>query len=164
MDFFRSRGTLLIAGFLISLGCTQFFFSRKNADLSKREATTVGMVYAIGGSKSSTYYYVFKIDGVQHQDRSGSCHTALTWQGCSVGARVLVYYVRTPALETRLQDFVDAAREMLFTSVFLTISGLALIIVHFVLKKTESDSDESDDTDESEPSEEAEGLHIVSRE
>ncbi len=164
MDFFRSRGTLLIAGFLISLGCMQFFFSRRNADLSKREATVVGMVYAITGSKGSTYNYVFKIDGVQHQDESGSCRTALTWQGCNVGGKVLVYYVHTPALETRLQDFVDAAREMLFTSVCLTISGLVLIVVHFVLKKTENDSDESEDTGESARSDETEGLHIVSRE
>jgi hypothetical protein len=164
MDFFRSRGTLLIAGFLISLGCMQFFFSRRNAGLSKREATAVGTVFAITGSKGSIYNYVFKIDGVQHQDEDDLCRTALTSQSCNVGTRVLVYYVRTPALETRLQDFVDAAREMLFTSVLLTISGLVLIALHLVLKKTESDSDESDDIDELEPSDETEDLHIVPRE
>jgi len=164
MDFFRARGTLLIAGFLISLGCMQFFFSRRNADLSKREATAVGMVFAITGSKGSIYNYVFKIDGVQHQDEDDLCRTALMSQTCDVGAKVLVYYVRTPALETRLQDFVDAAREMLFTSVLLTISGLVLIVVHFVLKKTESDSDETEDTDESGTSEETEDLHIAPRE
>lgn len=164
MDFFRSRGTLLIAGFLISLGGTQFLFSLRNADLSKREATAVGTVFAITGSKGSTYNYVFKIDGIQHQDEDDLCRTALTSQTCDVGAKVLVYYVRTPALETRLQDYVDAAREMLFTSVLLTFSGLALIVVHFVLKKTESDSDESEDADESAHAEETEDLHIVSRE
>lgn len=164
MDFFRSRGTLLIAGFLISLGCMQFFFSRRCADSSRREATAVGTVFAITGSKGSTYNYVFKIDGVEHQDEDDLCRTALTSQGCDVGAKVLVYYVRTPALETRLQDFVDASREMLFTSACLTISGLVLVVVHFVLKKTESDSDESEDTDESGPSEDPEDLHIVPRE
>jgi hypothetical protein len=164
MDFFRSRGTLLIAGFLISLGCTQFFFSRRNADLSKREATAVGTVFAISGSKGSIYNYVFKIDGIERQDEDDLCRTALTSQTCDVGAKVLVYYVRTPALETRLQDFVDAAREMLFTSVCLTISGIVLIVMHIVLRKTESDTDDSGDTDESAPSEETEDLHIVSRE
>ena len=164
MDFFRSRGTLLIAGFLISLGCVQFFFSRRTAALSRREATAVGTVYAITGSKGSTYNYVFKVDGVEHQDEDDLCRTALTWQGCTVGARILVYYVYTPALEARLQDFVSASREMLFTSACLSIGGLMLIVVHFVLKRTERDSDECEDAGESGPSGEPENIHIVSRE
>lgn len=135
MDFFRSRGTLLIAGFLISLGCMQFFFSRRYADVAKREATATGMVYAITGSKGSTYNYVFKIDGIQLQGESSSCHTALTSLGCSVGARVLVYYAHTPALETRLQEFGDASREMLFTCICLNVGGLLLIAMHFVLNE-----------------------------
>ena len=124
MDFFRSRGTLLIAGFLISLGCMQFFFSRRYADAAKRESTAIGTVYAMSGSKGSTYNYLFEIDSVQLQGQSASCHTPLTLQTCGVGAKVLVYYVRTPALETRLQDFGDASREVLFTCVCLNVGGL----------------------------------------
>ncbi len=145
MDFFRSRGTLFIAGFLISLGCMQFFFSRRYADAAKREATAVGAVYAITGSKGSTYNYVFKIDGVQLQGQSASCHTPLTSQTCYVGAKVLVYYVRTPALETRLQEFGDASREMLFTCVCLNAGGLLLIVTYFMLNRKGGDSDESED-------------------
>jgi hypothetical protein len=142
----------------------QFFFSRRYADAAKREATAIGSVYAIGGSKSSTYYYVFKIDGVEHRGKSGSCHTSLTSLGCSVGAKVLVYYTLTPALETRLQEFGDASREMLFTCVCLNVGGLLLIVMHFILNRKGDDSDESEDTYESGPSEEPEELHIVPRE
>ena len=149
MDFFRSRGTLLIAGFLISLGCMQFFFSRRYADAAKRESTAIGTVYAMSGSKGSTYNYLFEIDSVQLQGQSASCHTPLTLQTCGVGAKVLVYYVRTPALETRLQDFGDASREVLFTCVCLNVGGLLLIVMHFVLNRKGGDSDESEDTDES---------------
>ena len=149
MDFFRSRGTLLIAGFLISLGCMQFFFSRRYADAAKRESTAIGTVYAMSGAKGSTYNYLFEIDSVQLQGQSASCHTPLTLQTCGVGAKVLVYYVRTPALETRLQDFGDASREVLFTCVCLNVGGLLLIVMHFVLNRKGGDSDESEDTDES---------------
>jgi len=164
MDFFRSRGTLLIAGFLISLGCMQFFFSRRNADAAKREATAIGTVFAISGSKGSAYNYVFKIDGVQFKGRSDSCHTPLMSQTCDVGAKVLVYYVRTPALETRLQEFGDASREMLFTCVCLILAGTLLTVVYFALKMKGGDPDESEDPDESGPSEDLEDLHIVPRE
>jgi hypothetical protein len=142
----------------------QFFFSRRYADAAKREATAIGTVNAISGSKGSTYHYVFKIDGVQLQGQSGSCHTPLTSQTCDVGAKVLVYYIRTPALETRLQEFGDASREMLFTCVCLNLGGLLLIVMHFILNRKGGDSDESEDTDKSGPSEEPEELHIVPRE
>jgi len=50
------------------------------------------------------------------------------------------------ALETRLQDFGDASREVLFTCVCLNVGGLLLIVMHFVLNRKGGDSDESEDT------------------
>ena len=141
MDFFRSKVSLFIAVFLMSLGCMQFFFSRKYGDAAKREATTIGTIYAISGSKGSTYNYVFKIDGVQLQGQSDECHTPLTSQTCPVGAKVVVFYIRTPALETRLQEFGDAGSEMLYTCACLNFCGLVLVVMYFILNRKGADSD-----------------------
>jgi hypothetical protein len=159
--FFRSQVSLIIAGILILFGCAQFFISWRCAGASRPEATTVGVIYNVIGGKGSTYEYVFKIDGVQLRDESGSCHTALTLQGCKVGAPVLVYYVHQPGLETRLQEFGDASREKLFTGIWLVSFGLLLIGMYFFLQRTAENSGESEDPDESARSEEPEVLHIV---
>ena len=131
-------------------------------DAAKREATAIGTSRYQRFGKGSTYNYVFKIDGVQLQGQSSSCHTPLASQTCYVGAKVLVYYVRTPALETRLQEFGDAG-PMLLTCVCLNVGGLLLIVMYFMLNRKGSDSGESEDADESGPSEEPGELHIVPR-
>ena len=162
--FFRSKWSLIIAGILILVGCEQFFLSRRYAVASRQETTTVGVISNVIGGRSSTYDYVFEIHGVRLQDDSGSCHTALTAQGCKVGARVLVYYVHQPALETRLQEFGDASREKLFTGIWFLSCGLLMIGLHFFLPRREKNSDESEETDVCAPHEEPDVLHIAPRE
>lgn len=146
---------------LIVVGCVQFVLSRRYANAARQEATTAGVISHITGGRTTTYDYVFKIDGVQLYDDSSSCHTALTPKGCKVGAPVLVYYAHLPVLETRLQEFGEASREKLFTSIGMVSAGFLLITLFFILKKTRRDSDQLGDVPDGDR-ENPDSLHVVS--
>jgi len=109
--------------------------------------------------RTTTYEYVFKIGQVQLYGDNSSCHTALSSNGCKVGAPVLVYYAHLPVLETRLQEFGEAGRDKLLTCIWMISSGFLMIALFFVFKRT-GGSDESEDTHEN-LSEAPDDLHIV---
>jgi hypothetical protein len=146
--FFRSRISLLLANILILLGCVQLFFGWRYANSARREVTTIGTILYVIGGRSTTYEYVFEIDGARIQDDSGTCHTALTPRGCKVGAPVLVYYDHDPALVTMLQDFGAASREKYFMGFWMACCGLLLIGLYFTLKRTKRDDEGSEEPDE----------------
>jgi hypothetical protein len=126
--------------------CVQFFFAWRYADSAKREATTVGTIYHVIGGRGSTYEYVFVLDGVRLYDDSGTCQTALSPQGCKVGAPVLVYYVHNPTLETRLQEFGAASRGKLFSGVWMIFFAVTLYAFYFILKRNQNDPDAPDES------------------
>lgn len=159
--FFRSRASLLVAGFLLLAGCVWFLFSWKYADSAKREATTIGIITRVRGGRGSSYEYGFEIDGVKLFDDSSSCRTALTLKGCKVGAPVLVYYDHDPALETMLQEFGAASREEFFSGVWAVFGALLLIVAHFIFRKVLKGPDESDEIDIDRHDEGLEIVHVV---
>ena len=161
--FFRSPVSLLLAAILLLVGSVQFFLGWSYADAAKGEATAVGAItYITGGRGGSTYDYEFEIEGVKLEQDSGTCQTALTSQGCKVGAPVLVYYAHTPVLQTRLQEFGTASREKYFKGGTMAGCGLFLTGFYLILKKTGKGSGETDEPDESGHKNEADVFHIDS--
>src|SRR5580765_5209098 len=124
--FFRSWKSLLLAKVMIVVGCVLLYFGWIYADAAKREATTVGTIIHVVHGKGSRYEYVFKINGVNIKDDSGTCHTALTPSGCKEGALVLVHYDREHLSESMLEGFGAASRERLFMGAWMIFCGLLL--------------------------------------
>jgi hypothetical protein len=148
--FFRSPVSLLLAIIMILVGSVQFYLGSSYGNAAKGEASTIGVITYISGGRSSTYNYKFEIDGVPLQQDSGTCQTALTTQGCTVGASVLVYYSHTPVLETRLQEFGAASREKHFLGSWVAGCGFILIGLYVFLKKAGEDSEALEEPGESE--------------
>jgi hypothetical protein len=159
--FFRSPMSLLLSIILIVVGSVHFFLGWRYGVAAKSEATAIGTISYITGGRSTTYDYAFEIDGVKLIQDCGTCRTALTPQGCKVGARVLVYYAHLPVLETRLQEFGEASREKYFMGAWMVGCGLLLVGAYFILKKTGKDSEESDESDENVRNDEPDVLHIA---
>ncbi len=162
-DFLSSRGSLLVAGILLLGACVCFLLSRNDADSATRERTTVGVIDGFSGGRGGTYYFEFELDGQKHYDASPVCRTALTPKGCKFGARVLVYYDRSPSLRTKLKEFGEASRDNLATGFWLAVLGLLLIVLHFTARKVigPDEPDESDQVDTHPPSKNSESLHVV---
>ena len=151
--FFRSSRSFFVGAILVVFGGVQLFLAWRYAEAAKSEATTVGTIIYITGGRSTTYNYSFEIHGVKLIQDSGVCRTALTPQGCTVGATVLVYYSHAPALIARLEEFGAASREKLLYGSVAILIGLALLVFSFIFKPTNEDSMRSDD-----PVEEHRGL------
>jgi len=79
---------------------------------AQHQATAVGRVvgklHGKGGSVS--YHYVFLLNGVDRDDTSPVCTTALAAGACDNKGPVLVYYSFEPFSNSRLEDFMDASR------------------------------------------------------
>ena len=159
--FFRSPTSPLLAAILILVGSMQLFFGWKYGEAAKGEATAIGVITYISGGRSRSYNYEFEVDGVKLQQDSGVCHTAITPQGCEVGAQVLVYYAHIPVLETRLQEFGIARSEKYFMGGWMVGCGLLLICVYFILRKLGRDSSETVESEENGHEREPNVLHIV---
>jgi hypothetical protein len=159
--FFRSLRSLILAAILLIVGCVQLSNGWDYADSAKRELSTVGKLTYVTKGKSSTYEYSFEINGFKTGSISGTCKTALTLQGCEVGASVLVYYDPTHRSSPMLQEFGAASREKLFMGAWMAGCGLLLIGVYFVLKRTGEDEKKPDEPNDSELNREPDVLHIV---
>jgi len=159
--FSRSWKSLLLAKVLILVGCVLLFFGWTYGDAAKREARTVGTITRVDCGRSCTYVYIFKANDVRIQGDSSTCHTALTHEGCKVGAPVLVYYDPQHLSETMLEEFGAASRERYFIGTWMVASGLALIGVYFILKKGVKDPEKPDEPDESGRNGEPDVLHVV---
>jgi hypothetical protein len=153
--------SLLLASILILVGSMQLYFGWEYGEAAKREATAIGVIAYKSSGKNSSYNYAFEIDGVRLIQDSDVCKTAITPQGCEVGAQVLVYYAHIPVLVTRLQEFGAARREKYFMGSWMAICGLLLIGLYFFLKKTLKDSGGKDDPDESGSKGDPDGLNNV---
>src|ERR1700723_2629554 len=159
--FLESRLSVAIGIILILIGGADVLLAWRYADAAKHEATAVGVITYISGGRSSSYNYAFEIDGVRLIQDCGTCRTALTPQGCRLGAKVLVYYAHLPVLITRLQEFGAASREKLSWGVCLIVGGLLLIVLHFVFQRMAGPPDESEEPHEYEPGDGHDALHIV---
>jgi hypothetical protein len=149
--FSRSPRSFLLGVILVVFGGVQLFLAWRYAEAAKSEASAVGTIIYITGGRSTTYNYSFEIHGVRLIQDSGVCRTALTPQGCSVGASVLVYYAHAPALITRLEEFGAASREKLLYGCVAALIGLVLLVVSFILKSTNKDSIGSDNSVDKNP-------------
>jgi Protein of unknown function (DUF3592) len=160
----RDRWTLptLIWGVvLIPLGCFQFFFAWQYSDAAKREIGTIGGITHVYHGKSTSYQYVFTVDGVRYQDDSDRCVTPLSRQGCQEGAPVLVYYDPEHLSLSRMQEFRAASHEKLSFGEGAIGIGLVLLGLHFWLKRNSSNSEDGEETDTVESDEQSEVLHVV---
>jgi hypothetical protein len=143
----QSAASLVAAGALVLMGCIQLLLGWRYAEAAKQESTAVGVItYIVGDRWGDTYDYAFEIDGVKLQQDSGVCRTALSPQGCKVGASVLVYYAHLPVLRTRLQEFGSASREKSFFGVCWIACGLLFFGMQFLSKRGVKESKESDET------------------
>ena len=161
--FFRSPLSLLLAAILIVFGSVQLFFGWSYGEAAKSEATAIGVFTYMSDGRDSYYNYAFEINGVKLQQDCGTCRTALSPQGCKVGAPVLVYYAHTPVLETRLQEFGAASRDKYFMGSGIAGCGLLLIGLFFILKRTGKDSEEPTEADGSGSTDEPDAFPIASR-
>jgi hypothetical protein len=134
----------VVGGFLLVTGLT-------DRDAAKHEATTPGIIVGIKHGRGGPYFeYEFRVNGIKMSDSSGECMTPLNPQGCGVGDHVVVYYTFQPTNSSRLEDFADAAREKLGWATGVSVVGVLLIGISFLLRKL-GYSDSSDDSDDTPP-------------
>ncbi len=126
--------TLALGIVFIPVGCVQLFLSWQYWDSSKREVGAVGEIIRVYHGKSSSYLYMFTVDGIRYQDDGDTCLTPISQQGCKEGAPVLVYYDREHLSRSRLQEFRTASREKLFFGEWATGIGLLMLGLHFWIK------------------------------
>jgi hypothetical protein len=157
----------VIAGIVLALvGTFKALSSRQYADAAQRELIFKGNLTHISrASKSPTYFdYEFIRNGFVTQGESLSCHSAQSWQGCQVGAPVLVYYDPEQKVETTLEEYGVIGQEKLLIGVGLIIGGLLLAVLHFVFKKMAYTPDSSESGIDNDNPGESEVPHIVPRE
>ncbi len=159
--FFESRGSLIVAGILLLAGFACFLLWQEDTDSARREKTTVGVIDDIGGGRGAIYYFEFEIDGVKLYDEDSSCRTALTPKGCKIGAPVLVYYDRNPALRTKLKEFGAASSDDFAIGSCMVFGAFMVILMHFLARRVIGSDDESDDIDVDRPDEGPETIHVV---
>jgi hypothetical protein len=146
----------VVGGFLLVTGLT-------DRDAAKHESTTPGVIVGIRHGRGGPYFeYEFRVNGIKMSDSSGECKTPLNPQGCGVGDHVLVYYTFQPSNASRLEDFADAAREKLGWATALSVGGVLLIGISFLLRKL-GYSDSSDDNDDTPPDNPSEVLSTAPR-
>jgi hypothetical protein len=159
--FFRSGKAQILGIIMLVVGGVLSMLGWSYADAAKREATAVGVIKQVNCGRGCTYAYVFKFNDVSIEDQSSTCNTALTQQGCKVGAPVLVYYDPEDPTENALEEFRAASRARGFMGIWMISCGLILIGVNFILNKTSKGAEEPDDRDGSERSGESDVLHIA---
>lgn len=156
LNQFSPSGNALAFGIMAcAVGCFLLVTGLTDRDSAKHEATTPGVIVGIRHGRRGPYFeYEFRVNGIKMSDSSGECKTPLNPQGCGVGDHVLVYYTFQPSNNSRLEDFADAAREKLGWATVLSVVGVLLIGISFLLRKLgySDSSDGSDDTQDN-PSE-----------
>ena len=160
--FFRSWKSLLLSKISIIAGCVLLFFGFTYRGAAGREVSTVGRITRVQcGGKGCTYAYVFVVNGSNILDDSETCKTPLTARGCVEGAPVRVYYDPKHLSESMLQEFGVASREKLIFGASLVAFGVVLIALYFLIKRSESGSDDSADPDRNLDDPQPDVIHIV---
>jgi uncharacterized protein DUF3592 len=157
LNQFSPAGNALAFGIIACVvGCFLLVTGLTDRDAAKHEATTPGIIVGIQHGRGGPYYdYEFRVNGIKMNDSGGDCKTPLDPQGCSVGGHVLVYYTFQPSNNSRLEDFAEGAREKLGWATGLSVVGVLLIGLSFLLRKLgySDSSDNSDYTPQDESSE-----------
>jgi hypothetical protein len=157
LNQFSPAGNALAFGSMACiLGCVLLVTGLTDRDAAKHEATTPGIIVGIKHGKGGPFYdYEFRVNGIKMSDSGGDCKTPLDPRGCSVGGHVLVYYTFQPTNSSRLEDFADAAREKLRWATRVSVVGVLLIGISFLLRKLgySDSSDDNDDTPQDDSSE-----------
>jgi hypothetical protein len=159
--FFRSWRARLCGIVLILVGCGFLAVSWIDQNAASQETTTTGVITKVYYGKSTSYDYIFQVNGVSIKDDAGSCHTPLSPQGCVSGAPVLVYYDPKHLSMSMLQEIGSAAREKLFFGLWMTGFGLFLVALYLILKKNDGEGEDSEEEHESDRNDESEVLHVV---
>jgi len=146
---------------MIVVGGALFMFGWTYADAARREATVVGRISGRDCGRTCNYDYVFRFNSVNIQDRTNTCKTALTNEGCKVGAPVLVYYDPEDASVSALQEFGAAARGRMFMGAWMVVCGLVLLGVYFILNRAGGGSGEAQDPDDGTKSVGSGVLHVA---
>lgn len=153
---------LLALGIILTVvGCVVILIGLTYRDEAKHEATTTGVIVRVVHGKSTTYDYVFRVNGIKMNDSGGTCKTPLTSIGCKEGGQVLVYYAYEPTTNSMLEDFADAAREKLQLGTGLSAVGLLMVGASLFMRKTEGGSDSSGEDNDSSNQDESEVLSIA---
>jgi hypothetical protein len=151
-------GRLLILSIMLLIGgCIELIMGWSDHDAAKRETTAAGTVTRVYHGKGTTYYYSFKVDGVEIADSASECRTALTSLGCIQGAGVLVYYDKENPSNSKLQEFSIAGTGQMFWGLSLAAASALL----FFLSKRTNDGDQSDGLIEDRNNDSPEDLHIT---
>jgi hypothetical protein len=159
--FFRSWKSLVLAKIVIVVGCVLLFWGWTDADAAKREATAAGTISNVSCGRGCTYEYIFRVNGVRIEDDSDTCHTALTTEGCNVGAPVLVYYDPEHLSNSKLEEFGVLSRERYFMGIWMVSCGLFLIGLYFILQKFGKNSDDEEEPCEGDGDDKSDVLHVV---
>jgi hypothetical protein len=165
--FFRSDKTKVIAVILFLFGCYQLIRGSIYASAAKREDFTIGRITYVHTGKSTTYRYLFEVNGVLIRDEADACKTPLTARGCQAGGQVKVYYDKGDLSTTLLEEFGAAAHGELMLGTWCVSGALLLMGVNLALNKWRADaSDSEDESDSSQDKSEqrigdVDDLHIV---
>jgi uncharacterized membrane protein len=155
---------LMVLGVILTLvGCFMIIVGFTYRDEAKHEATTPGVIVRVIHGKSTTYDYVFRVNGIKMNDSGGACKTPLTSDGCREGGQVLVYYGYEPTTSSMLEDFADAAREKLQLGAVLSSVGLLMVGVSLLMRKFGTASDSSEDDHDSSNHDDSEVISIAPR-
>ncbi len=153
---------LLVPGIMLTLvGCVMMIIGLTYRDEARHEATTTGVIVRVIHGKSTTYDYVFRVNGIKMNDSGGACKTPLTSDGCREGGQVLVYYAYEPTTNSMLEDFADAAREKLQLGAVLSTVGLLMIGASLFMRKIEGGSDSSEEDNDSSNQDDSEVISIA---
>jgi hypothetical protein len=153
---------LMVLGILLTLvGCVMIFIGFTYRDEAKHEAATTGVIVRVVHGKSTTYDYVFRVNGIKMNDSGGTCKTPLTSNGCRERGQVLVYYAYEPTTNSMLEDFADAAREKLQLGAALSTVGLLMVGASLLMRKFGTVSDSSEDDNDSSNHDDSEVISIV---
>lgn len=97
---------------------------------AKHEATIVGRVVGISGGRGGpNYNYVFSLNGVERNDYSNVCATALAAGACDNRGPVLVYYSFEPFPNSRLEDFAVASHNDFRIGIPVLVMGSLLLVL-----------------------------------
>ena len=124
-------GGILFGGVRCVQGYTYSVAAQHQATAAGR---VVGKLYGKGGS---SYHYVFSVNGVDRDDTSKVCATALAPGACDNKGPVLVYYSFQPFPNSRLEDFSDARRHAYRAGtigLYIGLPLLALSIAGFAIR------------------------------
>ena len=137
---------------------------------AEHEATAVGHVVHVYHGKSTSYRYVFSVNGINVDDTSPICATALVRGACDNHGPVLVYYSYQPHTISLLQDFTEASNEDFRDGKFVLAISLPVLVLSSIalaiMSRRSKHEDEPDSSDEAETNESGDGpdvIHITPR-